>query len=121
MDDIEVEALKSQEFYEDIELVEEWVGTSLEALQEEVDEYFNPKKELPKIEQKTGIENPFSGTLKGFKDMFGINGIKLFSSSANKKESFVLDQLKKLAKKETEGLIFTIYNTYKKSHKMISW
>ena len=122
MDDVELEVLKNKEFYEDLKLIEDYLGTNLDQLRKEAEEYFNPKKDLPKEQPKPQFENPFKGSISGLGEMFGLNkGKRMFSNSKDKHEAFLLDKLKSATKKEAEDLTFKIYNTYKKTHKMIAW
>src|SRR3989338_8471127 len=69
-DKIEWEAISARELYEDIALVDEFVGESLDALQTEIEEYLNPKKDEKKKEEVKKLEWPLKGTIDGFKVMF---------------------------------------------------
>ena len=125
MDETELDAIRGQELYDDMNLVDDWVGGSLKLIQEEIDTYFNPQEALPKERKKVPIANPFSGTLTGFREMFEpLLGIgSLFRSPAKKhaKDNFLLKKLDAVTEKEAKDLTWRIYNIYKKTHKMIAW
>ena len=119
----EKQVIEMQELYEDMDLVEEWVGQSLEHIQDELSEYiYESEDEAPEIKKKKkpeGWDNPFKGTGEGFKEMFGIGNP--FKKDKNQKNIFVEKKLKGETKSTAKKLATTLYNTYKKTHKMLAW
>ena len=119
MDDVEVGVLESHELYEDMDLIDDYVGNSLKQLQDEVDEFLIPKvqvevkKEKPKI-----LDNPFKGVIRGFKEAL----TPLVGSSGKGKivPKFIYDDVEKVTKETAVSLANRIYSIYKKTHGMIT-
>ncbi len=116
-DDTEKEALENFELYEDLDLIEDFVGMSLELLQKEIDEYLKekPKEEEPK---KLKSQNPFAGTISSFRDMF--KPIKVLKFHKMKVSPIIYSEVEKAAENSAKKFAFTIYNVYKKTHGMIA-
>ena len=121
MDDIELEVLQAQELYEDIALIDEWVGGTLEDLQSELAEFIEEKEE--KVEgtkpakDKQTMANPFEGVYGSFKDMLGLNFDK---KTAKLKNTFEISEIKNKAEQEAKTICFLLFNLYKKAHGMVS-
>lgn len=120
MDEKELQALESRELYEDMNLVEEWVGTSLDEIMKEADKYLN-QEEIPDVEKilKQKLENPLKGTLKGFSEVLGPLG-GIVKKKGRKASGVVYEEVMKAAGSKSENLCFTIYNVYKKTHGMLN-
>ncbi len=125
LDELELEAMKTKELYEDLDLVDEFVEGSLKELQEEMEKYINPvmeeEKKKKKEPRKPLFENPFKGTMKGMKELVDplqkLAGKKI---SFQKTSDFIEGDIEKHAKGKAAGLCFVIYNLYKKLHGMLS-
>ncbi len=120
LDDTEIAVLKARELYEDMDLVDTWVETSMDELQAEIDDYLNPKKEETKIPTHPPIEWPLQGTLKGFKEMFGpLTDLAQLLKPSPPKE-LIQQDLKEHTIKSAKGALGILYTVYKKSHGMIT-
>src|SRR3989344_6467887 len=97
MDDTEIDARESMELYEDIDLVEEFIGVSLEKLQEDIEKYLKPEivEEKKKI-GKSPLENPFGGLFSGFKEIF--SPLKASFMPKRKPYKFIYSELQDAAK-----------------------
>ena len=121
LDDIELGALENSEFDEDLDLIENYIGTSLKEIKDELEKYTKdekPEKEEKKRSKKVAIDNPFAGTIDSFKSMFA-PFTETFQIRKSK-PSFVEQQLQDVAADKAKSMSFTIYNIYKKSHGMLS-
>ncbi len=118
-----MEAVESMELYEDLDLIDSYVGTSLAKLQEEIDHYMKEpvKEEQPKKKHKAKnpIENPFKGLLAGFMEIYA--PIKENLISKRKGPSVAYTDLQEITKEKATDLTFKIYNTYKKTHGMVTF
>ncbi len=120
-DQIELEAYESAELYEDLDLVDHWVGGSLKQLYEELERYMalsedtevKPEKE----KKKPKMENPFAGVLKGFGEI--VKPLKSLLPARNP-QSFVEDDVRALAEKQAKDKTVLAYTIYKKTHGMLS-
>lgn len=122
-DDIDMKAIDDQELYDDIKLVEEWVGTSLETIEKEAMHFYEDKEE-DKEEKKqkkekffSGYDNPFKGIFSGFGDVFKPMRDVIKSTPP---EQLISADIKKAADKKAEDTCELIYNIYKKAHGMLS-
>jgi len=123
LDDLEWEALEQQEFTEEVQLLEEYVGESLEALHNEMTRILGEKEEKKgevKEEKRVhGLENPFKGIGKDFKNTFLP---KDFHLSEKKKMPLVPEEaMFKGASEAAKKKSFLVYDVYKKQHGMMSW
>ena len=122
MDDVELNALEKMELYEDMELIENYVGKSLRLLEKEINEYLVDKpKEEPKPSKKNkksfNVENPFKGVFSGFKEVFEpMKGVFITSKNQDFMHKDVID----IAQKKVKDSTFLIYNVYKKTHGMLN-
>ena len=122
MDDIELNAIESQELYEDLDLVEKWVNVSLETLAKDVERYINEnvsgekKEEKKSITKKPVLDNPFKGALSGFGEI-----LYPFMSIIKPvpKTSFLEKETLNAAQSQADKLCYLIYYVYKKAHGMI--
>ncbi len=119
MDEDELGALKTKELYDDLDLVDDFVGGSLKELQEEIDTYINPVDEnvKPAKSSKRKFENPFKGTIDGLKELTK-PVTELFSWKSP--TAGLEKDLKKHAGDNAAKLCFVTYNLYKKLHGMLS-
>src|SRR3989338_2175963 len=114
----ELESIESLELYEDLEIVDEYIGTSLKQLQEEIEKYLKePEKEEKKKKLQPVIENPFKGLFAGFLEIY--KPIVETFTSKKKGPSVAYEELSKLAQKTAASQTYIIYNIYKKTHGMI--
>jgi len=119
IDQVDLEAIESIELYEDLELIDDYVGTSLAKLQEEIEKYLKePVKEFEvrKKPKKIPIENPFRGLFAGFVEIY--NPIKGMILKKRKGPSVAYIELEKVTKEKAKNIAFKIYNTYKDTHGM---
>ncbi len=117
-DDTEISAIDSYEMYEDLDLIENYIGMSLELLQKEIDEYLKP--EVPKKEEfgRPKSQNPFKGVLTGFKDL--VRPIPLSLPKRKGSSDFLYKEIEAKAKESAEKTASILYNVYKKTHGMIA-
>jgi len=121
MDADELGVRESMELYEDINLIEEYVGVSLEQLQVEIDHYLKPEVKKDNKKEavvKAPLSNPFGGLFKGFGEI--INPLKETIFPKKKPYSFIYKELEDAAKSKAKKTTFVIYNTYKKTHGMVA-
>jgi hypothetical protein len=122
-DDIDIKAIDDQELYDDIELVEEWVGSSLKVIEEEAMHFYEDKKEEEEEKKQkkekffAGYDNPFKGIFSGFGEIFRPMRDVIKSTPP---EQLISADIKKTADKKAEETCELIYNTYKKVHGMLS-
>lgn len=118
VDDVELSALESWELYESIDLIEDYIGTSLKEIEDEVAKY--TKKEEPEKKEekkKHTVENPFEGVIESFKNMFSpIKDLHI----KRKKSGIIYEELESTAASKAKGMAYTAYNIYKKTHGMQS-
>lgn len=126
----EADALDAMELYEDLDLVEDWVQNSLDAVKEDLDHFLEDKK--PPVDSKEnkedkkkkkkklleGFDNPFSGVLKGGGSSL-LGPAKEFFKSTPPSEIYS-KIVEAEAKEKAEKSCFLVYNLYKKSHGMLS-
>ncbi len=118
VDNLELEAIENLELLEDLQLIDDYIGTSLNKLQEDIEKYDKP--EIKKEEKvKRGIDNPFSGIFDGFKELFDPLKELTMPKKGTGKE-FIYKDIKKEAESSVKSLTYVIYNTYKKTHGMIN-
>ncbi len=121
VDSIELEAVESAELYEDLELIDSYIGTTLTQIQEDIERF---TKDQPKEERKEGkpkkkFSMPFGDAIKGFKEIY--DPIKeTFGIKKRKGPSFMYKDLEETTKKEAKSTAFVLYNVYKKTHGMIA-
>ena len=115
LDDTELNALESHELYEDLDLIENYVNISMSQLKKEVDEFLNPSPKEERKPEKPKFENPFSGVLKGFKEILQPLGIQM---PKKKVSSVIYNDVENTARETSKNLSFRIYNIYKKTHGM---
>jgi len=119
VDSTELEALESMDLYEDLSLIDDYIGTSLTQLQKDIEKYTKPKPTEPKKKPKGPIiENPFKGLLMGFAEMYKPISETFFSK--RKGPSIAYEELASTTAKSTEEQTYRIYNIYKKTHGMAS-
>lgn len=122
-DDIDIKAIDDQELYEDIKLVEEWVGTSLDTIEKEAMHFYEDKKEEEQEKKQkkekffSGYDNPFKGVFSGFGEIF--KPLRDVIKTAPP-EQLISADVKKAAEKKAEDTCYLIYNIYKKAHGMLS-
>ncbi len=119
-DNIDLEAVESVELYEDLELIDNYVGSSLKQLQEEIDHYLKEpvKEESKKKKTKSSIENPFKGLFEGFKEIY--TPIKESILPKGKGSSIAYEELEKITKDKAKDTAYRIYSLYKLTHGMIA-
>ncbi len=117
MDSADLEILESIEFYEDMDLIENYIGTSLKEVEDQIEKYTKEEaKEGKKEVRKT--ENPFAGVVNSFKEMFKpLKGNFHFKAPKTK---FIESELNNIAVDNAKKLAFSVYNIYKKTHGMAS-
>src|SRR3989338_2019493 len=121
-DEIELSAIEARELYEDMNLVDEWVGVSLEELDKEIQAYLTPAKEEKKEEKKEfNIEWPFKGTFAGFKHILSpLQDLAEKLVKTSPPTEIIESDVKAHAAETSKTLLFVLYNIYKKSHGMLS-
>tara|TARA_Y100000310_G_scaffold250697_1_gene257020 strand:- start:660 stop:2192 length:1533 start_codon:yes stop_codon:yes gene_type:complete len=113
-DDKDLDDIYSQEVYENMALVEELTDFSLERLQDDLDTYLYPeKKKEEKIKEKEDI---FAGLKEGFKSLGNI-----LPSGEKTAGNFEHKRVKKEAQIKAKSSCFTLYDVFKKAHRMITW
>ncbi|MEK6948432.1 MAG: hypothetical protein AABX19_04280 [Nanoarchaeota archaeon] len=124
LDDIELSAVESADFDEDLKLIGDYVGGSLDEISDEIAKYssldLSPKKEEKVVKKSSGsnIENPFAGIVASFSNMFAAPKFFDFSSDHNKKLDFLYTELSQKCKSDAEDKAYLVYNVYKKTHGM---
>lgn len=133
--DDEIKELEQEELYKDMELVENLTDVSLRELQEDLDHYFNEPQEEKKEEtmffgflskkkktKKEKFEFPLFDAFKGFSEMFGPlkKGAGIFIPSGGS-HKFELNVVRKAAEESALNFSLVIYDSYKKSHGMLTW
>ncbi len=121
LDNIELEALESLELLEDLGLIENYIGESLDQLKKDIETYTMPKKEekMGKKKVKTKLTNPFGDLFQGFKEVY--DPLKEAIIPAKKKDVHLVEgDLAGHTTKTAQGLAYLIYNSYKKTHGMLS-
>ena len=114
-DNTEIEALENFELYEDLDLIENYIGTSLKLLEEELSKYLEPQKEEKKDKKP---ENSFKGIFPSFKTIF--RPVASLKSNKQNISPVIYDDVKKKAMENAERNAYLIYNVYKKTHGMIN-
>lgn len=109
----------AQEVYEDMALVEELTDMSLASLQEDLDTYIYPKKE----EEKKKDVDLFASFTKGVKDLgkFGTALNKIAGFSKKKAGKYEQSKVYGEAQSKAKSSCFTLYDVFKKAHRMITW
>ncbi|MBT4373623.1 hypothetical protein HOD25_03025 [archaeon] len=114
----DLDDLYAQEVYEDMALVEELTEFSLKQLQEDLDTYIYPKKE-----EKKKDDDFFASLGKGFKDLGKFGDVLGKVAGFSKKKAGKYEEKK--VSNEVENLVksrcFTLYEIFKKAHRMITW
>src|SRR3989344_2661317 len=131
VDDIELHALDSVDTNEMLELIEKYLGTGLQDLEEDINTFINPikeKKEANIEKKKVKFENPLVYVWKGFVEGFG-SPVKLVKKEIKKLTSteglenfpdiYIDSSMRTLVEKVATDLCTLIYNTYKDAHGMI--
>lgn len=120
MDDLDLEAVESQELLEDLELIDEYIGTSLTTLQEDIENYTKDEEPEPKKKTKkqSTLVNPFKGLFDGFQEVY--SPLKDTFVTKRKGPSIAYEELESVTKKKAKSQTYTIYKTYKKTHGMIA-
>ncbi len=116
--DKDIKDIQQLEVYEDMDLVEELTETSLKDLQADIDHYLEPEKKQE--EQPTKQNNlEFPNPLKGLKELFAPVGDYLMG----KKEAspYHIEKIQKEAKNTARDRLITLYDIFKKSHRMLTW
>ncbi|MBS3174491.1 hypothetical protein J4440_01285 [Candidatus Woesearchaeota archaeon] len=120
-DDIEMQALDNYELYEDIDLIEDYIGNSLKLLQDEISAYLDPPKneeDTKKEIKKKPVPGAFDGIFSGFTGIF--KPAISFTTGKKKISSVVYNDVRKAAEDSAGKMTFTIYNVYKKTHGMMN-
>ena len=119
VDDIELDAIESLELYEDLKLIEDYIGTSLEKLQAEIDLYTKPKIEEKPKKPKQGptFDNPFKGLFEGFLEIYRPIA-STFTKEKRKGLPILYEELEGVSEKQAKSQTYLIYNLYKKTHGM---
>ncbi len=121
IDNVDLEALESFELYEDIDLIDEYVGGSLKRLEEELDQYLRePAKASTKKKEKIKpfIENPFRGLFDGFKEIY--DPLKGAILPKRRGPGIAYKELEEVTTEKSKDQAYKIYNAYKKTHGMLS-
>ncbi|MBS3161714.1 hypothetical protein J4476_03400 [Candidatus Woesearchaeota archaeon] len=125
LDDIELSAVESADFDEDLRMIEDYVGGSLDEISNEIAKYssldLSPKKEekVVKKSSSSNMVNPFAGIFTSFNNLFsGPKDFFDFSSSHSKKLDFLYTELASKCQKDAEDKAYLVYNVYKKTHGM---
>ncbi len=119
VDKTELDAIEAIENYQDMELIDNYIGTSLSLLQDEIEKYLkgpNKKEERP-IKKHQGFDNPFKGLFDGFMQIY--NPISdTFFKQKRKGPQVVYDEMEGFSKKQAKSQTYLIYNLYKRTHAM---
>src|SRR3989344_1670589 len=121
VDSLELEAVESAELYEDLELIDSYIGTTLAQIQEDIERFTKdqPKEEKKEVKHKKKFSMPFGDVIKGFKEIY--DPIKeTFGIKKKMGPSFMYKDLEETTKKEAKSTAFILYNVYKKTHGMIA-
>lgn len=122
----EIKAIDEMEIYEDLNLVEEWVGASIDAVKEDLDRFLKDEKPSEKKEEKKekkkhkfleGFDNPFEGIFPGTGSLY--ESIKdIFKTKPP--EELVEKEIEDAGTEKAKKLCLDTYNLYKKTHGMLS-
>ncbi len=120
VDNIELEAIESAELFEDLELIDSFIGTTLKELQEDIEKYTKDQpKESKEVRQKKKLKMPFGSIIEGFNEIY--NPVKeTFGIKKKKGPSFVYKDLEKTTEGQAKSTAHILYNVYKATHGMIS-
>ncbi len=121
VDEVEMNVLRSKELYEDLDLINDYVDSSLKELQSELDKYINPQPEAEKKHVKKKWENPLKGTIDGLKEITKPLTDPL--QDAWKKQApgeMVKKDVMKHGSDRASRLCFLVYNMYKRAHGMLA-
>jgi len=119
-----VEEYREARDKEDFELIE-GVTSAMDALKEDMQKYLKEAGEVVKEEEKKEEKkeqlsmNPFKGIGRDFRLTFGIP--EKGEKKKGKVTSSKLQGSKKAAQSKAQGITFTIYDIFKKAHRMLSW
>ena len=120
LDETELEALETKELYDDLYLIEDFVGVSLKKLIDDV-KYFTSgpetKEEKPKPKKKQRL---FGDIRQGFKDLYELLKEAVIPFEKKDAPDIIEEDMKATARKAAEGMTYLIYNQYKKQHGMLS-
>ena len=126
LDDDAQQAFDSYELYEDMELLDQWVGASLEALYEDLDVFLGerdvkddvPEKRVTKENWLQSLKKPFALVSHGFVEAVApLRDIFTFTQDPSLYASKLVQEE---AKKNAENLTFLLYDVYKKTHGMLT-
>ncbi len=106
--------IEKLEVFEDMELIETLTESSLKDMQADIDYYVQGKEPKEKKEEKKPTPNP----LKGLSELFSPISSLFSEKQANStQKSLVI----KAAKTEAMNSCLTLYDVFKKSHRMMTW
>jgi hypothetical protein len=116
--DKELEKVQRVEVYEDMELVDHLTDVSLKDLTKDLDHFLDDEEE---VEEKKVFVLP--NPLKGFKELVAPlkNVPEFFGDFKPKGTSYQESKLKAAAKAKAKGSCLTLYDVFKKAHRMITW
>jgi hypothetical protein len=115
----DLDDIYTQEVYENMALVEELTEFSLESLQEDLDEYIYPRDK----KEKENDEDFFVALKRGFKGLSEFGNVfgKILPTSEKKAGKFEKGKVKSKAQGVALSRCFTLYDVFKKAHRMITW
>lgn len=110
----EILDIEKLEVFEDMELIENLTESSLKDMQADIDYYVQGKEAKEKKEGKKSTPNP----LKGLGELFSPIKSLFAEKEANSTQKKLVV---KAAKTEAMNSCLTLYDVFKKSHRMITW
>jgi hypothetical protein len=110
-----------------LSLVSDNTQTALDQLKDDIEKYTSDKEEEKKEEEKKSNDNtnPFEALFELFKGNLSFGkenkkGQKIEKPEEIKKDSFVEEAVREKAGESAKKFLFTIYDVYKKAHRMAS-
>ncbi len=118
-DQADLDDIYAQEVYENMAMVEELTEFSLEKLQADLDEYIYPEKKKEGEKE----EDFFVSLKKGFKGLGEFGNIlgSFVPGSEKKAGSFEEKKVLSEAQSVAKSRCFTLYDVFKKAHRMMTW
>jgi hypothetical protein len=123
MSEEEYKMLESQEDYEALKFIEGMTTESLEVMREDIDKYLNEsKKEEEKELAKGKASKPLLDSLFSFGSSGGEgSGTNLLADIQRFDEGSKIKRTKELVRRTIMDKIFTVYDIFKKAHRLLSF
>ena len=114
----ELNKVERVEVYEDMDLVEHLTDVSLKDLTAYLDHFLKDEEEVEE-KKKPFLPNPLKGLGEIFKPLKGTSGF--FKEYKSQGTSYQEAKLRKAAQEKAKGSCITLYDVFKKAHKMLTW